>query len=372
MNKILNLNIKVVNNSLSDSDNNTNQVYKIKLNNSGGNVEKVEKTADKELVCNYKINDKVKHVEEDLTGVVKFIGSNNVSVLWNDGSRERIAFKDLNQLAYVDDVEEIVSPLSTQMNETEKLVSKDIILDEEVRNIKPDSSKIVKPEQEKSELDKLFESAFDEMEDSYDDIEDANPNKAELENQKLQRKINNLEKKMTNDKINNIKDNAIKEIISLMKDKGMIVNSESEKIQKDNLLKMDDTAFNAFKQAILSTGKSNKKSTQMTEAEMALERIKSGGPVIGDFSSQISSSNIGSSSGANLGAAESRNLQTMASSSSVPNTTSENNHELNFDVFKNLEGITKPIQVIAEQKTPSQGITDAIASMDWTTITKVF
>ena len=54
-------------------------------------------------------------------------------------------------------------------------------------------------EQNKSELDKLFEQAFDEMEDTYDDIEDANPNK--LENQKLQRKIDTLEKKIEDDKI---------------------------------------------------------------------------------------------------------------------------------------------------------------------------
>lgn len=345
MNKISNFKIKVIDDNNNHHDIITNSAYKIKLGNNVIN-------ANCNNIHSYKLNDKVKHVEEQIIGTINFIGSTKLSVLWNDGSRERFAFDQLNQLAYVDDVEEMVSPLSSQMNETNKLVKR--IDDNKVVNKNNIQNNV---QDNKSEMDLLFEQAFDEMEDSYDDIENANPNK--LEEQKLQRKINSLEKQIANDKINNIKENAINEIVSLMKTKGMIIDNTGEKVQRDNLLLMNDVAFESFKTAILSLDNKSNKLVEQTEAEVMLQRIKSGGPIIGSFDSDTTTSVNNNISN--------RDLKSVASSN-----INHSEQKLNLNGFKDLKGMTKPIQVIAEQKTPSQGIADAIASMDWTTITKVF
>ena len=353
MSNFSNFKIKAVEKCNTLSSNNTT-TFKIDLRYKSNSIKK-------NVTVQFKVDDKVKHKEEGIIGKINFIGKDKLSVIWNDGTRERFALNDLSELAYVDDVEEMVSPLTNQSNETDKLVKK--IQDTQINN--EDSNTIDKSsdEQNKSELDKLFERAFDEMEDTYDDIEDANPNK--LENQKLQRKIDTLEKKIENDKIANIKDSAIKDIIELMKSKGMIKDSEGEKIQRENLLKMDDVGFEAFKTAILSIDKNKKKQVEPTEAELMLQKIKSGGPIIGDFNSSSAISNSIDS--------PTRDLKSLNSSNVMDKTaSSKQNPNLNFDGFKDLQGLTKPIQVVAEQRTPSQNIAEAISSMDWTTITKVF
>ena len=53
-----------------------------------------------------------------------------------------------------------------------------------------------------SDLDKLYNQAFNEMDDEYDDIIDANPNK--LKEQMLKRQVDMMERKIENKQINNI------------------------------------------------------------------------------------------------------------------------------------------------------------------------
>jgi hypothetical protein len=309
----------------------------------------------------FKPNDKVKHVEENITGKITFVGE-KVSVLWDDGSRERFALSDLNQLAYVDDAETEVSPLTNQMGGTEPILKSEPVKTEV--NPKVEKLKSEQKVEPKSEMDKLFEQAFDEMEDGYDDIEDANPNK--LKEQALQRQVATLEKKLDDTKIANIKEKAINDMISLMKDKGIIVNDEMEKVQRETIAKMDDAGFESYKSAILSMGGNTQKANpEMDEAEKMLQRIKSGGPVIGSFDKNAVDKTPSRSLAASRDTA-SRDLSTLASSniSEKPN--------LNLEGFKDLQGLTKPIQVIAEQKTGRQSLTDAIAELDWTTLSKQF
>lgn len=295
----------------------------------------------------FKLNDKVRHIEEGITGTVKFVGE-KVSVLWDDGSRERFALADLNQLAYVDDTETEVSPLTNQMGGTEPLLKSEPV----ETKVNPKVEKIKQKVEPKSELDVLFEQAFDDMEDQYDDIEDANPNK--LKEQSLQRQVASLEKKLDDTKIANIKEKAINDMISLMKDKGIITNSETEKIQRESIAKMDDTGFESYKSAILSMGNNTQKENpEMDEAEKMLQRIKSGGPVIGSFDKNA------------VDKTPSRDLTSLAS-------TKEKQPNLNLEGFKDLQGLTKPIQVIAEQKSGRQSMAEAIAELDWTTLSKQF
>ena len=61
----------------------------------------------------------------------------------------------------------------------------------------------------------------------------------------------------------------------------------------------------------------------------------------------------------------------LINNQSINNQSKPQNSNLNFDGFKDLKGLTKPIQVIAEQKTPSQSIAEAMSSLDWTILTKL-
>ena len=377
MNKFSNFKIKVIDKS-SDTNQDTNTTsFKINLKTKHNIIQdNIEKNTHQ-----YKVNDRVKHKEEGITGKVNFVGKDTICIIWDDNTRERFAINNLNNLAYIDNVEEMVSPLTNQSNETNKLVKKINTTEDNSSNIdnvnlEDLNNSVIENkhsnEQNKSELDKLFEQAFDEMEDTYDDIEDANPNK--LKNQKLQRKIDTLEKKIEDDKIANVKESAINDIIQLMKSKGMIKDSEGEKIQRDNLLKMDDTGFEAFKTAILSMD--NKKNiVEPTEAELMLQRIKSGGPIIGDFggSSDLSADFNDSPTRdlQSLASSNTRDINSLINNQSIDNQFKPQSSNLNFDGFKNLKGLTKPIQVIAEQKTPSQSIAEAMSSLDWTILTKV-
>lgn len=356
------LKIKVVDSSIKENVNESTN-YKVQtksqmLNNNikvsiKQNVSNVTPTNN---LIKFKIGDNVKHIEEGILGTIKFVSNEKVAVLWEDGSRERFASLDLNQLAYVDYSEMQVSPLTNQMGGTEtfiKPLESPSINDNVFMNTE---SPIIKNKPEKkSKIDDLFDSAISEMEDNYDDIEDANPNK--LKEQSLKRQVATLEKKLEDSTINNIKDKVVNEIVSLMKDKKMIADDASEKLQRESIAKMDDVAFESYKNAILSIDeKSIKKDVELNEAEQMLQRIKFGGPIVGSFDDSKISSNDSSGS---------RDLHTIG------NKNNNSNSQLNFDGFKNLTGITKPLQVVAEPKSPRQGIADAISQMDWTTISKM-
>ena len=329
-----NLKLKVTSNSNAKQKN----VYKIKLN---------KKTSDDiQPIIQFKINDNVIHTsEKNLVGKIKFIGDNEISVVWNDGSRERFKGDCIKQLAYVDYCEEVISPLTNQMGGTEPvtLQSEKTKIETKQNN---DDKLYQQIKTQPSNLDQLFENAFNDLDDTYDDIEDANPNK------------------YTEDKIK--------------------VNKSEATTQKT----LNDTIENEAAEK------------GMTEAELMLKRIKKGGAIVGDFTRELNKSPDRVKPGKQIsgysGESQSRDLTAIKNSpktydsndmgftvlsedSAMSNAKTITKHsdnqpscetieepKLNLDVFKDLQGIKQPLQIIAEQKTPKQNLTEAINSLDWT------
>ena len=107
------LNIKVKN-TIKEKDastsNESKKVYKINfgmkksssISNTNTNINK-----EPEIKENlFKVGDMVQHVEEKIIGEIKFIGSEELSILWNDNSRERFNLNNLkNIVAYVPDLQ---------------------------------------------------------------------------------------------------------------------------------------------------------------------------------------------------------------------------------------------------------------------------
>lgn len=338
------LRIKFVSNDTELNKTNKSNTYKILFKNNN-KFEKFKSNINKNIA--FKINDKVIHNEEKITGIINFIGNDKISIIWDDGTRERFSKNEFNQLS-------IISVEDNNKNDNIIVKNDDIT---ETRKIQ--SNQHNESSSKLSELDKLYNKAFSEMDDEYDDIIDANPNK--LKEQMLKRQVDMMEKKIEDKKINNIKAQSVNELISLMKDKNMIHDSESEKQQRELIIKMTDSEFEKFKQNILNDNKSNE--PQLTEAEKMLQKIKFGGPIIGDFDKSTTLSNN------NFESTETRNLESVASKKI---SVEEQSNGLNLEGFKNLQGLTKPLQVVSEQTSPRQNIADAISNLDWTTMTKMF
>lgn len=379
------LNIKVKN-TIKEEDTSTSnkekKVYKVNFGakKSSSIINKEELNTKANL---FKVGDIVQHMEEKIIGEIKFIGSEELSILWNDNSRERFNLNNLkNIIAYVPDLQQRIDPLidNSSIIITEDLTKQDIINRKDVI-IEPEVNDLYRPTKEKSsELDDLYSKAFEDMEDTYDDIEDANPNKNQLNFRK--------------NSIQDIKEKATNEIIDTMRLKNLILSDLDEENERKKIAEMNDEEFEQFKNKIV---KSNvRKEIIKTEAELMLEKIKNGGAIIGDFSS-TSSTPTGFG-----GEAGTRNLADAKASKSEYNqnyigefgedgfsldfgsdfadslnsntkiASKEEPKKLNFENFQNLQGLTKPVQIPAEQKSYKQNISDAIASMDWTTLSKIF
>lgn len=330
------LRIPIANSNKSSSK----TTYKVSLNSDIKNKPfKVEKITNFEDV-NFNINDRVIHKEEKLIGTVKFIGDEKISVVWDDGTRERFAKNCLGELEK--HLEDTSSP--NEVNSKELNVS--------TRSLSSKKTEL-KPT---DKLDDLYQQAFMDMDDEYDDIIDANPNKFEQQTKKI-------EKTLEKNTINNIKEKAVNELLTLMKNKKIITSNEEEKNQKEKILKMNDSEFEKFKKSIIN----NKpiKNIEMTEAEKMLERIKHGGAIIGGFDEPGTNTMSGFSSDLSE---TSRSLTALASNEK----TVIEQPKLNLDGFRDLQGLTKPIQVVAEQQSPRENMVSKIAELDWTTLTKQF
>jgi hypothetical protein len=175
----------------------------------------IEKIAEKviENAMDFKVGSKIKHKEEGLIGEIKFIGAEKLSIVWNDNTRERMDFDEAKKsLEYVDDIQTLVAPITPQISK-----------DEEVKEAK------LTPE-----VNEVLEAglkALDNDEISDDIIEDGYQEKFEnisvdVEKVKLQRKVNELEDKLTTKKTGNIKDKIAKELVDLAISKGMIESDE--------------------------------------------------------------------------------------------------------------------------------------------------
>ena len=220
------LNIKVKN-TIKEEDTSTSnkekKVYKVNFGakKSSSIINKEELNTKANL---FKVGDIVQHMEEKIIGEIKFIGSEELSILWNDNSRERFNLNNLkNIIAYVPDLQQRIDPLidNSSIIITEDLTKQDIINRKDVI-IEQEVNDLYRPTKEKSsELDDLYSKAFEDMEDTYDDIEDANPNKNQLNFRK--------------NSIQDIKEKATNEIIDTMRLKNLILSDLDEENERKKI-----------------------------------------------------------------------------------------------------------------------------------------
>lgn len=327
----------------------------------------------------FKEGDFVKHNTDNTIGKIASISDYTI-VLWNDGYKERIKMADLRKVvSYVDYVEDMVQPMNIQTN----MDSKTNTFTKQVYNIeKQNKEQENKQIEVKDGLDDIYSSILNEN-DNFDDIEDGSIDDARFTKEET---LNNT----TPEQIQDIKNKAIDEVIHVMKNKGMITSDEVEKTQRDIISKMDDDVFEKFKNVILNK-KPEQRPVEKTEAELMLEKIKNGGPIIGDFSKFSESSHVDVDDNSETRSLSGRqnkplnpsmndtmeniinNLSQSNLSVDEDNIVSENKElerKLNFDGFKNIQGLKKPIQIQNNQNTPRSNLIEAINNIDWTIFTK--
>lgn len=342
--------IKVKNTTKVQTNDNNKRLYRLNFNKNT-------------LVSNkFAVGNKVQHVDEKIIGTIKFIGSNEMSILWEDNSRERFPL-NTSKLAYIPDIQKRIDPL---VDESIIVEQGETIQDRLMKN-----EVIEKPTREQlyntnNTLDDIYNKALDDMNDSYDDIEDANPDK----------QINY-----------NIKEKVTEEIIETMKLKNMIT-AENEQAKRQEIKNMSDEQFELLKNEVINTPK--KAIVEKTEAELMLEKIKSGGAIIGDFktATTMASKSFGSIDGntrnlSDIKAASKNNYNSdyvgelsedgfsLDFGSDFNTPKQEEKPKLNFENFQNLQGFTKPVQIQNEQRTYKENINSKIAEMDWTILSKI-
>ena len=173
-----------------------------------------------------------------------------------------------------------------------------------------------------------------------------------------------------------------------MKNKGILKDEAMEESQRQIISLMDDNTFENFKNTILNKQKKVNK-VEKTEAELMLEKIKANGPIIGDFSAAGGSHkdvDDGSETRSLFGKAPKQLDPSMNDTmENIINNLKSNNmaidndniivekepeKKLNFDGFKNIQGIKKPIQIQNNQQTPRSNLYEAISNIDWTIFTR--
>lgn len=176
----------------------------------------------------FEVGMKVAHIEEGIKGEIKFVGEKSLSVVWEDNTRERFDVKtakqSLNKISYVDTTQQQVAPLET-------------------------------PSFPNNEISPIVEQALnalsEEEVDNESDVKTAG--KIDIEKLKLQRKADNLQNQLDAIDVEKIKKKAATELIDLMQKKGMIKSAQDSEQQFENIMKMDDIGFEAFKNVILAT-----------------------------------------------------------------------------------------------------------------------
>lgn len=180
---------------------------------------------DCEIVFN--IGDKVMHTEEKIAGEIKFANDKRLAVVWEDQTRERFTVADAKEYlkvtkAYVGDVQERIDPIHT-----------------------PDPRK-------NEELDKKVSDALSSIEADEEVVQAS----IDIEKVKLQRRVNELTSKVNENNVEQVKKMAATELVELMQKKGLLGQSEDEvDNQMNTIMAMGDVAYEAFKNAIVSTKK---------------------------------------------------------------------------------------------------------------------
>lgn len=391
--------IKLINNSSVDDITQSMNTLKVKINKMESYIESasLNKNAIKDSCNNeVKIHDdfkpfqlilgkKVKHKEEDIIGEIKFIGNQKIAIVWEDNTRERMTINEArSSLEYVDDIQSLVAPTSSQMSYNPTV---NRMLDKAIAALDEEENDIV----EVGNIEGVITS----------DVID-------IEKIKMQRKIEELNNKLTDKNTNFMKEKIANEIITLAVSKGIIDNDDSD-IEMQKVLSFNDDEFEKYKNSVLEyeddgsivTSTSAPVPVNLTEAEIMLQKIKGNGGngIIGDFSNELkvhtSEANNSTSGLEKRSLAElrdekftfskvdqkiptfedqfesilSNSLQNMNHTNSVP--VVKENKEL--PGFENIQGLKKPIRVTEKSSAyPSNTtLSELFSNMNWTTISKV-
>lgn len=344
---------------------------------------KNDDSEEEKTATSFSVGMKVAHIEEGISGEVKFVNDKRVTVAWEDNTRERFSLDEAREfLSYVSDAQTQVSPTQTTPFP-------------------------------KQDLHPVVEKALTALEGDEVEEETEKTAKIDIEKAKLQREVNTLKNEVVSRNIQKVKEKATNELIDLMQKKG-ILGQSNEEVEKQfsTIMSMDDIAFEAFKGAILGVGsnkenevdeiyallednvdddieiedgqefaKAREEMKKASTPKRTVDGIEMGDTsffengglagfkgTIGDFSSGGSSSSPSTSSRQT----ETRNLASAAQKRTVQRTASERreNNSLDFSGFQNLQGITQPINIPAKETTAGTKFSELFSSMDWTVLSK--
>lgn len=332
--------------------------FKVKIVNS---LKEVHNTPSINIKDTFRVNLRVKHKEDNLEGIITDINK-KIIVTWSNNMIERLSFDDaLNELLVIDNTHKVDEVINN-------ILDSDLVNHEEDKLEKPDIEKI-----------------------------------------KLQRKVEKLEKKLTNKTSNSLKEKIANEIIDVMIAKNMI-EEDDKTIELQKITMMDDEQFNEYKSKVLSfndDGHSvsvikDEVNDNLSEAEKALYKIKNNGGrgIIGDFSQSIPTS-VETTTDSDLGSKRSlgeiadkkitfenqyiessfdEQFTNILSSKVNKKTAKSNGSKFNesksnsLPGFENLQGLTKPIRIndkSASQFPTNTSVQDLINGLEWTTVSKI-
>ena len=319
-------------------DNNTinsTSAFKLKLAKVISNNAEEEKD-----IIIFKVGDKVKHKLENIVGSITFICDDYTSIKWSDNSKEKFTKIEMNKYIQLNNEEEIIENIVEEVKEEPKI---------------------------------------------------------DIEKLQLQRKVDQLEKKNKDQLINKVKTKAASEIVELAISKG-IIDEDDREIELQTLAMMNDEEYEKYCQDVIEFTNEHQVTSRVeerddrTEAEKMLDKIKGTGGIIGDFSNAGSGMQASSFSGASANSG-SRNLSDLNDSKITFNNqyvmpsfeeqfsdilSSELNRVENKQVtasnkleeksnlgFKNLQGLTKPIQIPNSETGLKMDYNSFFKSLDW-------
>lgn len=233
------------------------------------------------------LNDYVKNID-GLIGQVKKKTIETVIVAWNDNTFERIQTANLtnnylqkvNNAEYVSTIENQISPLqgssinttakdnTTNDEDKDNFITNNSIKNDSIENnsIKNDFIKDLRMntgisidnEKEEEKINKTEKLAIEE---------NLNIDKPEnLKELQLQQKVTELEDKLHNKQVGQLKQTAAQELVQLAIDKGIIDENDKE-IEIIKVMAFDDEAFNKYKDLVLNTTADNGEVSSIPEYE---------------------------------------------------------------------------------------------------------
>lgn len=237
------------------------------------------------------LNDYVKNID-GLIGQVKKKTIETIIVAWNDNTFERIQIANLtnnylqkvSNAEYVSTIENQISLLQGSSINTaakDNTVKDNIVKDNDEDNIVKDNSiknnsiksDFIKDSWTNTEAETDIGSKKEEKMNETDEMEklaiEENLNIDKPENLKelqLQQKVTELEDKLHNKQVGQLKQSAAQELVQLAIDKGIIDENDKE-IEIIKVMAFDDEAFNKYKNLVLNTTVDNGEVSSIPEYE---------------------------------------------------------------------------------------------------------